>query len=369
MIKQRFEMGEGLYLLNHSVGRLPVDTPSYLQTHFFEPWRTGSPDPWGQWMTVFGRFQQALAVLFHSRPEQFCPQVNLSSGLSKLLGSLKASQSKRVIVMTENDFPSMGFAAEYGLPDGFEVRFIPKHLDILDLDVWRQYLTDDVFAVFVTHAHYNTSKLAPVQEIVSMAHAHDALAIVDIAQSSGVVPIDFSKWQADVVLGSCVKWLCGGPGAGFIWFNAGMANKLTPKDVGWFSHQNPFEFNIRHFEYADDAARFWGGTPSVMPYVVATNGINTLLEIGIEQIRHHNQSMTQHIIEQLDEKTVVSPIEPSQRGGTLVLKFGQQDQVAAALQRQQVKFDVRPLGMRLSPHIYTDMSELDVLLEVFARYN
>ena len=123
----------------------------------------------------------------------------------------------------------MGFAAEYGLPDGFEVRFIPKHLDILDLDVWRQYLTDDVFAVFVTHAHYNTSMLAPVQEIVSMAHAHDALAIVDIAQSSGVVPIDFSKWQADVVLGSCVKWLCGGPGAGFIWFNAGMANKLTPK--------------------------------------------------------------------------------------------------------------------------------------------
>ena len=106
-----------------------------------------------------------------------------------------------------------------------------------------------------------------------------------------------------------------------------------------------------------------------MPYVVATNGINTLLEIGIEQIRHHNQSMTQHIIEQLDEKTVVSPIEPSQRGGTLVLKVGQQDEVAAALQRQQVKFDVRPLGMRLSPHIYTDMSELDVLLDVFARYN
>ncbi|WP_330926649.1 aminotransferase class V-fold PLP-dependent enzyme [Candidatus Sororendozoicomonas aggregata] len=369
MIKSHFELGEGLYLLNHSVGRLPVDTPDYVQTHFFEPWRTGSPDPWGQWMQVFDTFQQALATLFNSQPQQFCPQVNLSSGLSKLLGAFTSPGQKKVILMTENDFPSMGFAAEYALPEGYQVRFIPKHLDILDMDVWHQYMTKDVYTVFITHAHYNTGKLAPVQKVIELAHEQGVLAIVDIAQSSGVVPIDFSLWNADVVLGSCVKWLCGGPGAGFIWFNAAMVGKLAPKDVGWFSHKNPFEFNIRHFEYADDAARFWGGTPSVMPYVVATHGINTLLDIGIQPIREHNQSITQRIVDSLDQTVVVSPVNQEQRGGTLVLKFQQQDEVVKALQHQKVKFDVRASGMRLSPHIYTDKSETDTLLDVFTQFN
>lgn len=366
MIQDKFEMGDGIYLLNHSVGRLPTTTPAYLETHFFAPWRRGTPDPWAQWMEVFGGFQQALARLFDSQPEQFCPQVNLSSGLSKLLGALPAPTTAKIVLMTANDFPSMGFAAGKSLPDGYQVRFIPKTADVLDPEVWAHYLTDEVAAVFITHCHYNTSKLVPVGAIAALARKRNILSIVDIAQSAGVVPINLSSWQADVVLGSCVKWLCGGPGAGFIWFNNGLLSHFEPKDVGWFSHQNPFEFDINHFQYAADASRFWGGTPSVMPYVVATNGINTLLDIGIAQIRQHNQSMIQRLVASLPEQVVVSPTQSDHRGGTLVLKFQQQNAVVEALHRAAVKFDVRTLGMRLSPHIYTSSEEIDRVMDIIS---
>ena len=369
MSHSMFEMGDGIYLLNHSVGRLPKSTPAYLEKHFFSPWREGTPDPWGQWMGVFNRFQQALSALFHSQSEQFCPQVNLSSGLSKLFGALPTPISRKTVLMTENDFPSMGFVARQSLPEGYDVRFIPKSEDVLDPDVWSHYLTDDVVAVFITHSHYNTSKLTPVSTITRMAHERDILSIVDVAQSSGVVPIDLTEWRADIVLGSCVKWLCGGPGAGFIWFNKASLTRFEPKDVGWFSHKNPFEFDINHFEYADDASRFWGGTPSVMPYVVATNGIETLLNIGIEKIRRHNQTLTQHVVDNVPDYALVSPTHSDKRGGTLVLKFQQQDAVADALNCANVKFDVRPLGMRLSPHIYTSRTDIDKIIEILGRFD
>src|SRR5258707_405115 len=96
---------------------------------------------------------------------------------------------------------------------------------------------------------------------------------------------------ADVVLGSCVRWLCGGRVAGFWWLGPGLMRQLKPVDVGWFSHADPFEMDIHSFRYADDARRFWGGTPSVAPYAIATAGLELLGAVGIEAVLAHNRAL------------------------------------------------------------------------------
>ncbi|QIB65190.1 aminotransferase class V-fold PLP-dependent enzyme [Kineobactrum salinum] len=360
--RDAFTPCEDIYLLNHSVGRMPRGTADYLQQHFFAAWESGAPEPWPQWLEAIDSFRAALARLFNSEPAHFCPQVNISSALSKVLGGLPPPADRNVILFTENDFPSVGFALQQAARLGFEPRMIAADRDPQQLATWEAALGPDVHTALITHAHFNSGKLVPVDAVTRLTRARGILSVVDIAQSAGVVPIDLQRWQADVVLGSCVKWLCGGPGAGFLWIDPARVASIEPLDVGWFSHAAPFEFDIHHFEYAPDSARFWGGTPSVLPCVVAAHSLDLIYRIGVDMIREHNQQLTQRIVDAVDPACLRAPADPALRGGTLVLNLPEQDAVEQRLRSAGVRFDVRPMGLRLSPHIYNSNKDIDAVI-------
>lgn len=358
---------DGIYLLSHSVGRPPVSVENAWQSDFLQVWQDGSAEPWPAWLDKIEGFNSALATLLNGRTTDFCPQTNLSSAFTKILYSLPPAGNKNVIVMTELDFPSMGFVISQATRAGFQLRVIPRHIDTLNAESWREFLGADVHSVLITHVYSNTGGKVAVADIVKLADRHDIVSVVDVAQSVGIVPIDVQQWNASFVVGSCVKWLCGGPGAGFLWANPDIVQRCEPLDVGWFSHENPFEFDYDNFRYANDASRFWGGTPSVIPYIVAANSIRLAIDIGIENIRKHNIELCELLLQAIDPGASISPLHANQRGGTLVLNFGQrQDAVASKLSELGVRFDLRAAGMRLSPHIYTTQQDIETCLTAIA---
>ncbi len=351
------------YFLTHSIGLMPQSTGSSFEKSFTQPWVSGSEDIWPQWLNAISEFNAALARLLNSNTDQFCPQSNVSSGLSKVMASLKSLTNKPVILASQSDFPSTGFVLQQAEKLGFELRFIPKGEDLQSLETWDKALSSDVAIAFITQVHYNTNVLVPTEAIAQLCDARGIVSIVDSAQATGIVPIDLSDSKIDIMVGSCIKWLCGGPGAGFVWLNKKIMTALEPTDVGWFSHQNPFEFDINHFEYANNAARFWGGTPSVAAYVMARNSIDLLNGIGIEQVRDHNRQLTRYLLNAVPEQAVVSPLDLDLKGGTVVLKFAHQEKVSESLKARGILFDARQYGLRVSPHIYTQKADMDALIE------
>ncbi len=361
--REQFVAAQGIYLLNHSVGRPPIDTQQAWANGFLQHWEQERDATWPRWLEGIDSFRGALAQLLGGAAPEFCPQVNLSSALGKVLSCLEARPGKRVILYSEEDFPSMGFVLQQVQQYGYELRCLPAGTPLEDAQVWADALSPELAAVLVTHVQSNTSRLLPVAAITAMARERNIVSVVDIAQSVGAVPINLGQWQADFVLGSCVKWLCGGPGAGFLWVEPSRLQQWQPADVGWFSHENPFEFDIHNFRYAPDALRFWGGTPSVQPYVVAANSINTLCDIGIDTVRSHNRRLNNLLLQVLDSDWLSLPLSPDQRGGTLVLAppTAQRDSFTHALTEADVAFDERATGVRLSPHIYNTEEEMAVV--------
>jgi kynureninase len=358
---------QGCYLLSHSVGR-PLKSAARAFNHdFFSPWQTLSIEPWQQWLSSIERFQTALGELFNHAPENFCPQANLSSALCKLVMShSRLTKPSAKLLMSEQDFPSMGFALRHALPD-CEIRFIPKDLDITCADVWQSHLSQDIDLVFISQVYSNSGQQAPVKSIVEKAKQQGILTLIDVAQSAGIIPLDLTEIAADFIIGSSVKWLCSGPGAAYLWVSPNQLKNCEPKDVGWFSHDNPFEFDIHKFRYHQGALRFWGGTPSVAPFILAAHSIDYANQLLPGLVRQHNLKLLALLHNAFGEQ-LVSPREASKCSGTAILQFGDaQNSVLKALKSAHIGIDARSLGIRVSPHIYNDEHDIEYLINVINK--
>lgn len=355
-----FVRPDGHYLLSHSIGCLPVGTAARIERCYLDPWAHEGTDTWRHWFDEIERFRSHLARLLHAEPQQFSPQSNVSSALTKIIHGLPARAGRDTIVLSERDFPTIGFVASQARRAGYRLRYISGEADLGDAAVWRAAIGVDTRIVCVTHVLSNTGERLPVETIAALAREHDAVSIIDVAQSAGCVPIDLDAWRADFVIGSCVKWLCGGAGAGFLWGSPAALAACEPVDVGWFSHADPFEMDIRAFRYAADARRFWGGTPSIAPFVVANAGLETLHGIGFDVVAATNSRLVDLLLDNIPPACVRSPTAPGLRGGTVVVASSDDAKLATALRAARVHFDQRADGIRLSPHVYND--EADILV-------
>lgn len=367
--KKDFLLADSHYLLNHSVGRPLKSIEKAFKDSFLSPWQNSAKEPWANWLEVIHNFQSALSTLFNAPSDQFCPQVNLSSSLTKVVMSLASlNKDDVVILMSEIDFPSMGFALQKALPKRAEIRFINKNLDITDANVWLDHLNQDIDLVFISNAYSNTGQLAPVSEVISRANELAIISVLDIAQSAGVIPLDLQAVRPNFMLGSSVKWLCGGPGAAYLWVNPDIIELCQPKDVGWFSHENPFEFDIHHFVYNQTAMKFWGGTPSITPFALASHSIDYFARFGVSNVRTHNQQMIDLLVDEFDTE-IMSPVNKEIRSGTVILDFkDKQTTILQALGKANISVDARYLGIRVSAHIYNDHSDIQHFIDVVKQH-
>ncbi|MEQ1689048.1 MAG: aminotransferase class V-fold PLP-dependent enzyme, partial [Sphingopyxis sp.] len=326
-IARRFHVpGPGPYLAAHAAGCLPVIARERLEAALLGPWEAEANDAWDAWLTAIDVFRASVAALLDVEAAMVCPQPNVSAGFARWLAALPPpTGERRDVVMSADSFPSLGFVAGGMERLGYRLRFLPDNADVRDTEMWRAAVDERTAVTLVMHVTSNSGALAPVADIVAHARAIGARACIDIAQSVGVVPTPADAWNAHAVVGSCLKWLCGGPGAGFIALDPDDIVNLTPMDPGWWSHEAPFEMNIRNFRPAPDALRLWGGTPDIAPFVLANAGIETIGGIGgigVDAIRAHGQALQRQTRESL------SPLRPEwiwptgEIGGTMCIDVG-----------------------------------------------
>ncbi|HWU48817.1 MAG TPA: aminotransferase class V-fold PLP-dependent enzyme [Asticcacaulis sp.] len=345
----------GPYLMAHSVGCLPAGAQDALARAVLDPWAQG--DPWPHWLMAIEDFRSALANLLGGAPEDYCPQPNLSAGLFSLLSGLPHTKKRGAVLVSAHAFPSLLYVIQQLHDSGLTLKILPPNANPGDAQLWADAMSDEVCAVVMMHVHSNTGAVTPVTEVAAIAQERGVFSIVDIAQSAGILDVDLPGMGVDAAIGSCVKWLCGGPGAGFLWVRPDAIHALTPPNVGWFSHEAPFAFQSG-FRYAPDARRFWGGTPSVAPYALATEGLSLISDIGVATIRAHNRRLIARL---------GVPFDADRTGGTLCLRLG--DGAVGYLKDTGVKFDQRDGLSRLSFHIWNTDQDADRVADALERFS
>lgn len=350
------------YFLSHSVGCLPARTEEVLQSQFIAPWKTGQT--WAEWMGVLDEFRHGMAGILGVDSNSICPQTNVSSALTKVIYSFPVQEDRNVILCSKQDFPTIGFVLKQAEKTGYQLRFVQG--DPTDIANWKACLDATVAFVHITHALSNTSHILPVEDICERAKAVGALSIVDIAQSTGAVKVSPEAWGADFAIGTGVKFLCFGPGACFLYVSPDVLPRCEPLDVGWFSHENPFEMDIDSFRYAEDAMRFFGGTPSPAPLAMANSALKLWNDIGLEKAQAKIQAHLTTLCEGVDDSIIVSPTGNAARGGTFVIDPSNREVLRNALKAHHIMHDERKEGFRFSVHGYNLDAEVRGLVGILS---
>ena len=362
---------DGIYFLNHSVGCFS-NTQELVKNEYFNSWKKKGGFAWEDWLPSISKYHEALALLLNGKKNEFCYQNNISTGFIKILSSLPKRKERKKILISDLEFPSLILILKKCLQNDYEIKIIKSNNGKVPFEYWEKELDINTQIAIISHSTYATSFKNSIQQITNTCKDRNIFCLIDVAQSVGVIPIDLQNLNCDFVIGSCIKWVCGGPGAGFIWINEKMIENLENSSCGWFSLENLFTEDIMNFKMINSACKFLDGTPSVLPIMLATESIHKFIKIGTEFVNNINQKYIDSLISFFSESnhfTVISPIDKDQRGGTLVIKASNDKNLLNYLLKKNVYTDRKEnYGIRISPHIYNTWDEIEQFKKILLAY-
>src|SRR5438309_3547239 len=292
------------YLINHSLAAMPAAAEDNLR-EYARVWRERGIRAWAEgWWDMPVTVGDQLGRILGAPPGSIVMHQNVTVAEAIVLSCFGGSGARKRIVYEEANFPSVRYL--YQAQPELEVVAVPDDAAVVDA------IDERTLLVPISHVLFKNGEIQDVEAIVRRAHDAGAYVVLDAYQSAGVVPFDVTALDVDFATGGSVKWLCGGPGAGWLYVRPDLAARLEPTLVGWQGHARPFDFEPE-LEYADGVARFLTGTPNVPALYAASAGYDVIEEVGVERVRENSIRQTQLLIELLDDAgfEVGSPRDPA----------------------------------------------------------
>lgn len=333
---------------------------------YIDDWGMKGMD-WDHWMVKYEELRAEAASLLRASVDEIAIVQNVSSGLATVASALKYGGERSKILLSDLNFPTVGHVWSAQRRHGVTVEIIKSVNWRINLQDIEKRVDDRTLAVSEPHVCYQSGfTYESLRGLAEIAHGHDALLIVDDAQSTGVIDIDVKKEDVDVLVTTTSKYLLGGAGLGILYVRRNLIEELEPVLTGWFSRENPFTFNIHDFNYARSARRFETGTPSVPAVLTAIEGIKLLRRVGIKDIEKHVRSLVSYATERGQELglDVLSPVNPESMGPMFVFKASDSIEISRKLLERGIMVSPRGSAIRVSMHMFNTRDEVDRLLDI-----
>lgn len=362
-LRSRFPiLGRSTYLVSHSLGAMPAAARDRLNA-YADAWETRGVRAWAEgWWGMPVTTGDKLGRLLGAAPGSIVMHQNVSVCQALILSCFEFTGKRNKIVYDDLNFPSVMYVYEAHKRLGARVEMVASEDGItVPLDKLLAAIDEETLLVPISHVVFKSAFVQDLAAITRRAHEVGALVVADLYQSAGTVPVDLTAWDVDFATGGSVKWLCGGPGAGYLYVAPRLRDALQPRVTGWMAHARPFAFEPGEIEYANDWTRFLHGSPGIPALYAAEAGYDAVAEVGVDAIRAQSLRQVALLLDRAREHGLEPrvPADPAQRGGMAILGVPEGEAVTRELLRREIVVDHRPgAGIRLSPHFYTTDAEL-----------
>ena len=362
--RKRFPaLEECVHFISHSLGCVPAKAADDL-TEFADLWRKKSITAWSDWLPEVDRAAERISKIISAPAGTVVMQHNVSQIMATVASCFEYTPERNKVVYEALQFPTVSYVWQAEKRRGADCVLVPsKDGTTIDTDAMCAAIDEQTLVVPISHVVFSSAYIQDVKKICDRARSVGAHVILDCYQSIGTVPLDVTDLGVSFACGGSVKYVCGGPGAAWLYVRKDLIEQFAPRVTGWFGNEAPFAFTMPEQTYADNIWRYMGGTPAVAALFQARAGQKIIAEIGVRKIREKSLVMTQACIDWVDElgMKLNSPRPAAIRGGSVVFDFVGAADVCRELNRRKFYCDHRPgAGIRIAPHFYTKREEIEL---------
>jgi len=354
------------YLISNSLGAMPHRVHDAMKG-YADTWATRGVRAWEErWWMLAAEVGAEIGALMNAPKDAVSTHQNVTTCQAVVASCFDFSGKRNKVVYSDLNFPSVMYFWEAQRAYGAQVHMVrTKDGVTVPTEQLLDAIDETTLLVPISHVIFRTSTIQDAKAIIERAHRVGAYVVLDTFQSLGNVPVDVQALNVDFACGGVLKWLCGGPGVGYLYVRPDLGTRLEPKFTGWFAHQNPMAFEVGPIRYTDPPFRFMNGTSNIPALEAARPGLKIIAEVGIRQIREKSKKQTARLIDLADRYgwKVNSPRDPEKRGGTVSIDMPHSQEVCRELLKREILVDWRPMaGVRVSPHFYNTDRELEAAI-------
>ena len=354
-----------IYLNHAAVSPLPLPTFEAIESQLRDVRENGSVN-FRSWISVKEHARSLLAELLGARPEQVAFMRNTSDSLSTANG-LDWQAGQNVVTFRQefpaNIYPWLRLREAFGV----EVRMCEERDGRVDMEELENLVDENTRVIAMSHVQYASGFLVDLERLSRIARRRDALLVVDVIQSLGVLPLNVEAELVDVAAGASHKWLLGPEGVGYLYLSDRARERIQPTLVGWISVPNPEDYN--NFEQGWNVGTLvWetGTGPTAL-----IHGLNASLELlkstGTQRITAYLETLTDALCEKLKSKSyrVISAREVGQKSQIVCIQHPaglSAMQLYAQLKSRNIITAPRADRLRIAPHFYNSLDDIDELV-------
>ena len=367
-IRDRFPILQNkVYLNSCSQGALSTDVEQAYQQYLKDWDDRGSP--WELWVERSEAARHAFAGLISAGPNEVAVTTSVSAGVSALAGALDFSGERSRVVISDFEFPTVAQIWHAQERRGAKVVHVPAAGNDIPVERFADVIDDRTLLVSITHVAFRNGTKLDVPAIVELAHKKGALVLLDSYQAVGTFPVDVKALKVDFLAGGVLKYLLASAGLAFLYVRDDLVPGLHPTSMGWFSQANIFAMDIYRNAPSPTARRFEAGTPPVPSLYAGVAGMKLIRSVGVERIEAHIGEITGAIKEGAMRRgfNLVTPADPARHGALITLRSHKVDLLVKWLEADGVITSSRNDNLRLSPHLYNDLSDVDKLMDCLTK--
>ncbi len=336
---------------------------------YLDNWNRMGMD-WDRWMEEVHEAKIAFAHLINADPEDIALGTSVSELTSAVASSLPLNVSRKKIVVTDAEFPTVGLIWQAQQKYGFKVQFLPLKNGVIDSNDYDGYVDENTIIASICDTYYYNGFRQDLSRIIPKIHDKGSLVYVDAYQGLGTHPLDVKALDIDFLASGNLKYLLGVAGVAFLYVKKELADYLRPSFTGWFGQESPFAFDIHNFVYAKGARRFDSGTPPIIPAYIARAGMKIISTVGIQNIYQWTNVLSEHCIRGALARglEVASPTDSSVKAPNTAIRVpGNSHDFEQALRKENIITSARSDVVRIAAHFFTTLQDIDYVLDAFVK--
>ena len=197
---------------------------------------------------------------------------------------------------------------------GAILKYIPLTKDgRVTVEAFKSVITDKTKVVAINHVSNVMGYIAPIKEIVEIAHSYGAVVSVDGAQAIPHMKVDVKELGCDFYSFSGHK-MCGPTGVGVLYGKKSLLDKMEPIEFGGDMADEVFK---HYATYKDAPYKFETGTPIIAEAIALADACLYLDKVGYDYIASHEYSLKEMALELLKDVNGIEIYNPTCETGII----------------------------------------------------